>query len=229
MPEKEHFGHVRKIGIVAALPGELKPLTTGWNRQGDVHRGRLGDVECFAAAAGIGAAAASRACEMVLAGNDLDAVVSLGWAGALSGDLEPGRAYAVAEVVDSTTGQRHRTASPAGLRLVTTDHTVRRDEKPRLREHHQADLADMEAATVAGIADTRGTAFFCFKAVSDEADDNLPDFDRFVDPDGRMRMTAFAAHALSHPGCWAPLVRFARNSKAAADDLARLVTKTFNG
>jgi adenosylhomocysteine nucleosidase len=218
-----------RIGIVAALPGELKPLVKGWERRGGVHCGRFGDVELVAASAGTGSAAAGRACDLVYAEGELDALVSIGWAGALSAEFAPPHAYPVAEVVDGQTGQCHQTAISTGHRLLTTDRVVQRDERHDLCVRHQASLVDMEAATVARAAAARGTEFLCFKAVSDGVNDQLPDFNRFLDHRGRIRAAAFLAHMLSNPQYWGALVRLSRNSKAAAANLARLVTRSLSG
>ena len=43
-----------KIAIIAALPGELKPLVRGWQQRGkNLWAGRLGDHEAIAIAGGI--------------------------------------------------------------------------------------------------------------------------------------------------------------------------------
>ena len=219
---------MKRIGIVAALPGELKPLIKDWQHKGGVYAGRIDGIECIATSAGMGARSAESACELVLGDGPLDAIISLGWAGSLSCGLKPPGAFVVSEVMDGVTGDLYPTASTEGYRLVTLDHVARHDEKRMIAERYQAPLVDMEAATVARIAQRRGIAFYCFKGISDGANDKLPDFNRFLGKDGQLRMPAFVVHALLHPQYWARLKQLGENSKSAASNLARLVTESLS-
>ena len=214
---------MKRIGIVAALPGEIRPLVRGWKHGRDVFQGRIGEVEAVAACTGMGAAAVTDACESVLAAGELDTLVSIGWAGSLSCGLKPPGAFVISEVMDGVTGKLYPTASTGGYRLVTLDHVARHDEKRKIAERYQAPLVDMEAATVARMACEKEIAFYCFKGVSDGANDKLPDFNRFLGDDGQLRMPSFIAYALLHPRYWASLKQLGENSKAAASNLARLV------
>jgi adenosylhomocysteine nucleosidase len=217
---------MKRIAIIAALPGELKPLVQGWQQRGQLYVGNIGETECLAIAGGMGAKAAARSCELVLAEGKLDALVSYGWAGALSCGLKPPAACVIAEVIDSTTGEQTRTAASEGQRLVTLDHVARPDEKREIAQKYQAPLVDMEAATVARIAAARNLAFYCFKGVSDGYNDKLPDFNNFLGKDGQLRMPAFIAYALLHPKYWTALKQLGRQSKGAAENLAGLVTES---
>lgn len=217
---------MKRIGIIAAMPGELKPLVNGWQQEDRVYVGRIGEIECIAASAGMGADAATRACGLVSGDGPLDALVSIGWAGALSCGVKPPTACVISEVIDSRTGERYRTESVEGQRLVTLDHVARPDEKRKLAERYQAPLVDMEAATVARLASAKGIAFYCFKGISDGANDKLPDFNPFLGKDGQLRMAAFVAFALLHPKHWAALRLLGKNSKTAAANLARLVAES---
>ena len=115
---------MKRIGIVAALPGEIRPLVRGWKHGHDVFQGRIGEVEAVAACAGMGAAAVTGACESLLAAGKLDALVSIGWAGSLSCGLQAGQAYAVREVIDTASGERFMTDSAKGQRLIWLDRAV---------------------------------------------------------------------------------------------------------
>ena len=218
---------MRRIGIVAALPGELKPLVREWPRTDEVFIGEVGDTACYAACAGIGAEAATRAFASIrrAAVDGIDLIVSYGWAGALSCGVKPPDAHVVSEVVDAKTGERFRTDSKhvgpgAPLRLVTLDHVALHTEKRALAERYSAVLVDMEAATIGRLAQAHALGFVCIKGISDGYQDRLPDFSRFITPDGQMRTLAFALHALVHPAQWGPLQALGRNSRAAADELA---------
>jgi adenosylhomocysteine nucleosidase len=102
-----------RAAIIAAMPGELKPLVRGWahERRGHVKlwRWKFDEGEWVAACGGAGVAAATRAFAEVEKDGAPDLVISIGWAGALSPALETGRAYGVSGVLDARTGERFST------------------------------------------------------------------------------------------------------------------------
>jgi adenosylhomocysteine nucleosidase len=230
---------MNRIALIAALPSELRPLVHHWTHHGKITTGRIGNLDAIAVAAGIGEAAVLRACEHILsagaANAPIDTLVSVGYAGSLSCGLTAPEAVAVLEVIDARTGESFAaTPSPqppaSGLkpqRLVTVDHVVNPAEKRRLAETHQATLVDMEAATVARFAQKHNLGFLCFKAITDGPNDELPDFNRFTTPDGRLRTAAFATYALFRPQYWRVLGELEKNSRAAAHQLANCVLANF--
>jgi adenosylhomocysteine nucleosidase len=212
---------MKRIAVIAALPGELGPLVRGWSRDASggvaLWRRSDGPDEWVAACAGAGSAAAARAFAGAEREGPIDVAVSAGWAGALGPEALPGRAYTVSAIVDARTGDRMPVpGAPGGLLLVTNDRVADRDEKRRLASATGAALVDMEAATVARLAAARGIAFRCVKGVSDGPDDRLPDFNRFLSADGGFRAGRFAAHALIRPWLWPVLLRLRRNSRNAS-------------
>ena len=215
---------MKRIGIVAALPGELKPLVSGWKKlDGSAWTGLVAGHACVAVAGGMGAEAATRACERIFAAGQVDALISVGWAGALSCGVKPPEAFEVKEVVDTLTGERFLTGQEQGFRLVTLDHVAGVKEKRQLAENYRAVLVDMEAATVARQAQERGVAFLCCKGISDGSSDVLPDFSRFISARGQMRLGAFLAHVAVRPRYWGNLARMGQNSQKAAVALGRLI------
>lgn len=218
---------MNRIAIIAALPGELKPLVLrGWQQRGrNFWTGRIGEVDAVAIAGGMGAAAAKRAVERAFAEINPNVLVSYGWAGALTCAVKPRHACAISEVIDASSGERFATDYPGGYRLITLDHVARADEKRGLAEKYQSVLVDMEAATVARIAAERNVAFYCFKGVSDGYTDRLPDFSRFIGSKGELRMMAFLAYAAVHPQYWASLRRLGENSRGAAKILVSLLSE----
>jgi adenosylhomocysteine nucleosidase len=223
---------MRRVGIIAALPGELKPLVQGWQPLAVKRKGeaawvsRLQDVECVAVYAGVGSEAAGRACDIAAQEGTLDAMFSVGWAGALSCGIHPGSAYAVNEVVDARTAETFVTSFPVHqeigvpFKLVTTDHIVQYAEKRQLAGLHKALLVDMEAATVARYARSRQVPFYCLKAISDEISDILPDFGRYTGPDGRLHLPALLAHVAFRPKYWPAMLRLGQNAKTGARAVA---------
>lgn len=221
---------MKSIAIIAALPGELKPLVRGWQQRGrNVWAGRIGGVEAIAIAGGMGAAAAERAVERAFAESKPNILVSYGWAGALTCAVKPRTACAISEVIDAVSGERFVTDYPGGYRLITLDHVARADEKRGLAEKYQSVLADMEAATVARIAAERNVVFYCFKGVSDGYTDRLPDFSRFINGKGELRMTAFLAYTAVHPKYWTSLRRLGENSSGAAKVLVTMIQEGLKG
>jgi adenosylhomocysteine nucleosidase len=215
---------MNNIAIIAALPGELKPLVRGWEPRGrNIWAGRIADCEALAIAGGIGAAAAQRAVERAFAEANPSALVSCGWAGALTCAVKPPDACVISEIVDAASGEHFGTASRDGFRLITLDRVARYDEKRALAMQHQAVLVDMEAAAVARMAAARSIPFYCFKGISDGYLDRLPDFSRFINGSGELRMPAFLAYAALHPQYWAALRRLGENSGEAASALANLM------
>jgi len=222
---------MKRIALIAALPSELRPLTRHWPRQAHLAHGHFGDIEAVAACSGMGEKAVTHACERALASGNLDTLVSVGYAGSLSCGLRAPDAVTVREVIDAVTGERFPTAelpNPSkGQRLVTLDHVANPAEKNHLGVTHQATLVDMEAATVARFAQTHNLAFLCFKAVTDGPNDELPDFNRFTTPNGRLRIPAFVAWTLWHPRYWRVLGELEKNSHRAAHELAKLLLSNF--
>ncbi len=238
-----------QIGIVAALLPELAPLIKRYGlkkqSEGAVYSGEVllpaqeaaasRSVRLYVAACGMGSAAATTAFSQVLEaarvnGMPLDAILSFGWAGAISCGVKPPEAFAVAEVIEARTGEGFLTndtdpETGTALRLVTLDHVARIDEKRPLAERYKAVLVDMEAATIARLARAHNLRFGCMKGISDGYTDVLPDFNRFLDRRGQLRMAAFVAHALVRPRYWPGLSRMGRHSKAAAAALAGLVPR----
>ena len=100
-----------RIGIIAALSGELKPLVSDWAQQADgAFLTQRGNVVAIAVAKGIGAARAEQAVSIADTYGRLDALVSIGWAGGASCGVQPGTAYQVGEVIDVVSGDRYVTS-----------------------------------------------------------------------------------------------------------------------
>jgi adenosylhomocysteine nucleosidase len=218
---------VNRVGIIAAMRGELMPLVREWPRTDHVFVTEQGPRQYFAACEGMGAAAATRSfAALRTAAGELDTVISYGWAGALSCGVKPPGVYTVAEVIDAKTGERFPTdirhqGPAAPLRLVTLDHVALKDEKRGLAERYKAVMVDMEAATVGRLARAHGLRFLCLRGISDGYADDLPDLNRFITPDGQLRTAALAVHATLRPGSWGPLLELGRHSREAAQGLAQ--------
>jgi len=223
-----------RVAIIAALPGELKPLVRSWphSTRNDVHfwAQRGAEEEWIAVCAGAGQDAATRAFAAVENGGPIDLIFSVGWAGALRREIEPGTAHNVAGVVDAKTGERfHCEAGAGNLWLATSAGVADEREKRRLAATYQADLCDMEGATVARLAAMRGIPFYCIKGVSDGLTDRLPDLDRFISRSGQIELARLILFALLRPVYWPALVRMGENSKKASHSIAERVREFLGG
>jgi adenosylhomocysteine nucleosidase len=221
-----------RIAILAALPGELKPLVRGWDRVPSPTRGisiwikSTAEDEFIAVSGGMGSAAAIRSFAAAEHIGSLDLVLSVGWAGALDEGMQPGHCYIPSEVIDALTGERFDlTDGNRKQRLITTPHVANEAEKVRLHNTYAAALVDMEASAIARLAQIRDIPICCFKAVSDGHGAKLPDLNPFIDERGQMRMMPFLAHIALRPQHWGSLIQLGRTSSVAAKALAISVQK----
>ena len=215
-----------RVAIIAALPGELKPLVKGWTHSRengvDLWQWKFDNGAWLAACGGMGADAATRAFAAIEREGTIDAVLSYGWVGALTEGIEAGSAVWPAGVIDARTGERFGSERQVAERwLVTVPYVADGQEKRKLAERYKAGFVDMEAATVARLAAMRGLPFYLCRGVSDGVDDELPDFNRFRGPRGEFLLARFVAYAAIHPRYWPALVRMGENSKTAAIQMAR--------
>jgi adenosylhomocysteine nucleosidase len=219
-----------RVAIIAAMPGELKPLVRGWEHErheirnaGAVNlwRWRFDEGEWVAACAGAGQRAATRAFAACEKDGAITSVISVGWVGALNAANLPGRAYRVSGVIDSGTGERFAaTQWSSECLLVTSPRVADAEEKKRLAAAYGAALVDMEAAALARLAAMRGVPFYCFKGVSDGFGERMPDFNRFITSDGQFQTARMLFFVLPRPWHWPALVRMGENSKQASQSIA---------
>jgi adenosylhomocysteine nucleosidase len=216
------------IAILAAMPSELKPLVQGWRVERGLPRAvrawsKVDDqgTAIVAVCAGMGANAARKAYQVAERFGKPDLVISVGLAGATREDAKVGDVLAVGEVVDVQTGERFRLSDGAPRSvLATVVSPADESEKARLAESYGAALVDMEAATLARLAEMRGVSFCSFKAVSDLPGTKLPEIGRFLDAEGQLRMVSFVIDLALHPGSWASVGRLAKASGIASRALA---------
>lgn len=221
-----------RVGIIAAMPGELAPLVRGWRRVSTAkhvwrwekeERGAIWIAVC----AGIGRDRATKAFAEAEKDGVLSAVLTIGWAGALREGFPAGNEYQVRQIVDAQTGEQFEAVSGGDrVGLVTSARIADELEKRRLAAAYPgAALVDMEGATVARLASMRGIPVFCFKAVSDGLKDRLPDMNAYVDARGQFQVARFATQVALRPRYWGVLNRFGKNSRKAAVELGKSVSE----
>jgi adenosylhomocysteine nucleosidase len=220
-----------RIAIIAALPGELRPLVKHWQRVATGIKGtkkwtlsREGDT-WIAVCAGMGAEAVRRSYTIASSDGPLDMLLSVGWAGSLSAGVNPGTVQVPTVVIDAQTGEQFN-LDQGGRKcgLVTTARVADAAEKVRLAATYQgAILVDMEAATVARLAAMHGIPLLCIKGVSDAAGAKLPDLNSFIDLKGHLRLVRFLLHISFRPQYWASLVHLGKNSARASESMQDLI------
>lgn len=95
------------------------------------------------------------------------------------------------------------------------------EEKRHLRERTGAIAAEMEAAAVKKIAESWCVPFYCIRAVSDTANEDMPlDFNLYRDAAGRFSLPRIALAAMSRPFSRIPaLKRLEANCNVASESL----------
>jgi adenosylhomocysteine nucleosidase len=208
-----------RLAIVAALEREVRPLVKSWRVTEKEHEGRRfrffenGDVVLVWG--GIGAAAARRAAEAVIALFEPNVVCSAGFAGALDPKLKVGDVVRPSMVINASDGSRTVVEGGEGV-LVSFGSVASPAQKSKLRESFGAVAVDMEAAAVARSVEARGKEFTVVKAVSDEMDFEFPAMERFVDAEGRFLEGRFELYAAVRPWLWPQVMRLAWNSRRAS-------------
>lgn len=205
-----------KLLFVAAMPREFDHL-------------RRPHDEIRTVANGAGANRAAAGIDEALAGFRPDAMISMGFCGALDPSLNIGDI-----VVGSTvfSGDRAFPAEPPVASaphrtgpVCTADHIVGTAEEKKLLHSNGMIAVEMEAAGAALRAQKLGVPFFCIKSVSDLADETLAnDFNAVLRPDGHFDTINLLASSLRHPWVRLPeLLRLQRRCRLAARSLGEFI------
>ena len=229
------------ILFVAAEAGELKPFAkrlTGLRKlnwplryafEGILHGRRI-----MLVAHGAGPKLAAQAVEVAiravtaaeLSASKLEAVVSVGYCGALTPESREGQVIVATEVLDGPEGTRFSCVIPQteGAHQVGTvisqDCVANRcSEKQQLAESG-AIAVDMEAAGVAARTKRADLPFLCIKVVTDRADESFGlDLNAMRTPEGRIARGKIGVYALTHPKFMPELLRLKRRAEDAAKTL----------
>jgi adenosylhomocysteine nucleosidase len=208
-----------RVAIVAALEREVRDLVKHWSvieKDAGGRRFRFfanGDV--VVVCGGIGAEAARRAAEAVIAIYAPKIIYSVGFAGALDPALRVADLVQPRRVVNAGDGSSVDLGGGEGV-LVTFGAVASSEQKAKLRDSFGARAVDMEAAAIARAAEARGVAFAAVKVISDEFDFDFPSTERFVDSNGQFLEGRFAWFAALRPWLWPQVARLSRNSKRAS-------------
>ena len=207
------------IAIVAALDREISSLVKTWRVCEKRHSGRtfrfFESGNAVAVCGGIGAEAARRAAEAIIAFYDPALIYSAGFAGATDATLRIAEIVIPRRVVDANDGSSVDTGIGEGILLSFTS-VASPQQKAKLRNAYNARAVDMESAAVAKAAVARGIRFAAVKAISDRHDFVLPPLNKFVDADGTFNALSFVLFVFVRPWLWRGVIRLQRNSAKAA-------------
>lgn len=205
--------------IIAALPREVKQLVRGWQQ----HR-LPGKITAYTndfavvACAGMGAERAALALQAALSLKPVTALISAGLAGACDPALRVGDIIRAGTVIDARTGERFSNELFRDT-LITAPTIASAEEKQRLYVSYKAGAVDMEAATLARLAQAHNLSFRAIKSISDQASFEMEELAQFATSNGQFREAAFAMHSAVRPHLWPKLVALAHNSKRAVQSL----------
>jgi adenosylhomocysteine nucleosidase len=145
---------------------------------------------------------------------EVSGIINTGFCGALDPSLQIGDIVVWGDVPCGSQFARGEISS--------SDHVVvTAEEKRRLREKTGAIAAEMEAGAVKKIAGEWQVPFYCVRAVSDTANEDMPlDFNLYRDSAGRFSLPKIALAAVSRPFTRIPaLRRLEANCNVASESL----------
>jgi nucleoside phosphorylase len=218
--------------IIVAVAREARPLIRrfGLARANDTATdsrtwiGRYDGRALRLIATGMGPTNARQTVLALLAHHSCDRVIVAGLCGALDPALQVGDLVPPDEVLDAATGRTHRRPIPHrhGGRLVSVARVIASPaEKAGLFARHAAAAVDMETAAIAAVCESHEVPWLCLRAVSDTADQALPDgIERLIDDHGRLRPWPAVRQLARAPGTIPALAHLARGTARAAEALA---------
>ncbi len=238
------------MGVVAALPEEIRPLQKRLERTcrvrlgtGKALQGSLGETRLVTLATGDGSERARQGLADLLSRVDLEAVFAIGIAGGLSADLEVGEVVVASRVTNGTgvvpPPDRLWLARAQALEGVTDGSIYSHSEiaidpvaKRRLWQQagsRAAQVVDLESASYARVAAARKVPYAALRAVSDSSEEALPlDFNLFRKRDGSSDRFRVSRYALLHPSIVPELMQLRERLRHCASRLASLVEEILN-
>jgi len=195
-----------------------------WARSGE-----SGGRQLWMVANGAGAAQAGRAVEAAFAACQPEAIVSMGFCGALDPALQVGDVF-VATAVDAA-GRRFDVRLPQSEHphatgvLVSIDRVAQTAGEKRALRAAGASAVEMEAGGVAQFAAARAVPMFCVRSVTDTAGQSfVNDFNKALLSDGHFGTMKLLTSALGNPGKAFPeLFRLRRFCRIATRTLGEFI------
>ena len=222
------------LGIITALPAEAHSLGVR-----KLSRGKATEIapNTWLCVSGSGAANAAAAFD-ALPLSSLTHLINWGVAGALHEDCRNGDLLVPTVMRDKETrwsmdSDWHREfrrqiqiwgSVPRACELYTSPHIVASPKERRtLACTSGCGAVDMEAGTLANLAQKRGLPLVIVKVIADECHTSLPHCVlRHTDPYGRPVLPGFAWSLCTHPGEWKSLWGLAKSYRLAIHHLSAL-------
>lgn len=215
---REFDGLVRHLGNVRRLN-----LTVRWAVSGE-----LNGKHAILAANGPGPALAGSAADAIKEQQNLEALVSYGFCGALDPTLAVNDIFTASELCPA--GQLAVCRRPEGPRsatgtLLSTDRVICSSREKSELHKFGAAAVEMEAGAIASRAQAWDVPFYCIRVVTDTAHEDFAiDFNRVRDSDGRFSRSKILAAAVRNPLKLFPeLIRLDSRTKSAAKVLGDFV------
>jgi adenosylhomocysteine nucleosidase len=193
--------------FIAADPRELSSWVSRW---ADVRPVRLavnwarsGNWNGRPAVAIANGAGADRAFTAAIMAGDVSAVCNVGFCGALDETLEIGDVVVGTEIRDEN--HFYPASVPGGPMVkygtvASIDHVAQTAAEKRDLRSTGASIVEMEAAGVARATEDLGLPFYCIRAVSDLANEDLAnDFNAALTPEGEFSVARLVSGALASP------------------------------
>ena len=233
---------------IAGLQRQLIIEKSVTSRAWTVYRGKLGGKECVIVQTGMGRLRAEGATQYLLDHYPVTAIVSRGFAGALTPELAIGdvvvcatmRCAAGFPAEEGDSGACAADANLLALALqVSQDVTARScvgsgvtvmhlDASPQrmqeLRQTFRAEIVDMESYWIARMASVRQIPFIAVRSISDTMQQGVQPFDRIMTSDGRLLWKRAVLCFLSHPQYLVNVFTLFKNTRHARTTLTAFVT-----
>jgi len=210
--------------------------------------GRYGDKPVLLAQTGIGKRRAETATRLVLEQYPIATLVSFGFAGALTEEAKVGDVI-LCSTLYGRNGKKEesdqpRSACHSDTRLVSLASTAMESTSARvwqgnsvsvrqvvaktrakreLGEAYRAEAVDMESYWIAKIASESRIPFLAVRAISDEVQHNLPQFDQIVNSDGKLIGRKAFSYFLSYPHDLMKLITLRRSKRQASRNLTAFI------
>jgi adenosylhomocysteine nucleosidase len=208
--------------------------------------GTLAGAQVLLVRTGMGRARAQEATAVLIRRHNPEAILSIGFAGSVVGELRAGhlviarQVYALEKPPDegplaapnalacdpalvelaAAAARQRRLAFREGASLTVPQVVSQPEVKQRIGDSLPVEVVEMESYWVGRVAADRGIPFLVVRAVLDEASDRLPDLANMIDETGAVVRDRALGQLLSRPRAAPALIRLAARARRASQRLA---------
>lgn len=200
-------------------------MTVGSHR---VTRGFFGQKDVAIIISGVGGRGVRRAVKVLIESFGPDLIISTGYAGGLSPEVEVGDIVVTGEVIHES-GRRVFSASidtfsPSppirrGPILTTNRFIPFSHDKKGLYRKFGAEAVDMESFFLGEEASNSKIPFLSIRVISDDVNRDLPQLSNIIGGDGRPKTAKIARYFLTHPKMIFPSIGILRDIRKATRSL----------